>query len=180
MKVLIIILSFIPLNGFSQRWQDTNRGLYPQSIQTTYNARNTAFGFRYSYLFNKPIMEMPLGCYASFSNTISSNINYNNYKWERKLSIGGIIQLPYDLEAHGTHSFFTLGLVYNLHPKANTNKNLMPGQYDSSLYYTSMFGCDIGIEQQYNRFRWHLTVDVINFMRYVEFGFGYCYFRIRR
>jgi len=50
---LIVLLLFISLTGFSQRWQDSNRGLYPQSIQSTVNVRNTAVGFRYGYLFQK-------------------------------------------------------------------------------------------------------------------------------
>lgn len=37
----------------AQRWQDANRGLYPQSIQATLNVRNTAVGLRYGYLFQK-------------------------------------------------------------------------------------------------------------------------------
>lgn len=178
MKTLTVIFLFISLIGFSQRWQDSNRGLYPQSIQVTYNVKNTAIGLRYGYLFNKPVMEMPLGWYASFSNTINpyymNNVGGNNYDWERKYSLGGMVQLPYSRKMNGTHTFLTVGVVYNSHKDPYLD---YPGRYDANLYYTSNVGCDIGIEQQRGRVKWHLTVDALNFMRYVEFGCGYTFFR---
>lgn len=172
----ILILIFIPSMLLGQRWQDSNRGLYPQSVQASYNARNTAVGLRYGYLFQK----QPLGLYTSFSNTIAPNPDYINYEWERKYSLGGMLTLPYVREMKGIHTFFTVGAVYNSHPTANTDKGLMPGQYDGELYYTTNWGCDIGFEWQIKHFKCHLTVDAINFMRYVEFGAGYTFYKLRK
>ena len=171
-KEWMLIITYILLGiAFGQRchgqsWQDSNRGLYPQSIQATINAKNTAVGLRYGYLFR----EQPLGIYASFSNTIASNLDYNNYAWERKYSLGGMVQLPYNRKMRGIHTFFTLAAVYNSHDDP----------YDRSMNYTNDIGCDIGMEFQINRYKCHLTVDAINFMRYVEFGCGISFYKIRK
>lgn len=171
MKTLSVIFLFVSLAGFSQSWQDSNRGLYPQSIQATINARNTALGLRYGYLFQKK----PLGVYGSFSNTISPNPDYINYDWERKYSVGGMMQLPYSYKMRGIHTFITAGVVYNSHKDPYLD---YPGRYNGQLYYTSNIGFDVGIEQQINHFKCHLTVDVMNFMRYVEFGAGFTFYRL--
>ena len=120
-----------------------------------------------------------MGVYASFSNTIAPNPNYINYEWERRYSLGGMLTLPYVREMKGIHTFFTLGLVYNSHPTANTDKGLMPGQYDGELYYTTNWGCDIGFEWQTKHFKCHLTCDVVNFMRYVELGAGFTFYKLK-
>jgi len=176
MKTLTVIFLFISLTGFSQRWQDANRGLYPQSIQATINVRNTSVGIRYGYLFQKPVLQMPLGVYASFSNTIAPNTDYNNYDWERKYSLGGMFTLPYVREMNGIHTFFTLGVVYNSHENPYID---FSGKYDARLYYTSNVGCDVGMEWQMKHFKCHLTCDVVNFMRYVEFGAGYTFYKLK-
>lgn len=168
--IIAVALAIMCERGNAQHWQDTNRGLYPQSIQATLNAKNTAAGIRYGYIFQK----QPLGVYASFSNTIAPDMDYNNYEWERKYSLGGMITLPYVRDMRGTHTFFTLGLVYNEHPTSTLVS------YDSNLYFTSDFGCDVGMEFQLHHFKAHLTVDVVNFMRYVEFGAGFTFFKLRK
>lgn len=182
--MILGILLFIGEKCYGQRWKDSNRGLYPQSIQATYNVRNTALGFRYGYLFNKPVMEIPLGVYVSFSNTINpywnNNVGNNNYDWERKFSLGGSVQLPHYLKMNGFHTFFTFAGVYNSHPTANSDKNLMQGQYNGATYHTTNIGVDIGIEQQINHIKWHLTIDAINFLEYVELGAGITFYKLKR
>ena len=110
--IMIIILMTIFPRLDAQRWQDANRGLYPQSIQATYNIRNTAIGFRYGYLFSKSVLAMPLGVYCSFSNTINpywnNNVGNNNYDWERKFSLGGVMQLSHSIKMNGFHTFLLL------------------------------------------------------------------------
>jgi hypothetical protein len=170
LKLIDLVLKFgiclalwsIANRTYAQSWQDSNRGLYPQSIQATVNPKNTAIGFRYGYLFK----EQPFGLYASFSNTISPNTDYNNYDWERKYSLGGMVQLPYNIKMRGIHTFFTVGAVYNQHPEIAQDK-----------YATSVIGCDVGVEFQIHHYRCHLTVDVVNFMRYIQIGCGYTFFR---
>jgi hypothetical protein len=172
MKTLSVIFLFISLTGFSQRWQDENRGLYPQSIQVTINARNSAVGLRYGYLFQKPLFGVPVGLYGSFSNTIKPDMRYNNYSWERKIAIGGMITLPYSREMQGIHTILTLGAVYNSHPSIKMD--------DPGLYQTSPWGCDIGVQLQKNRTTGHISIDVLNFMRYVELGIGITFYKLRR
>lgn len=173
----ILIFLLISNKCDAQRWKDTNRGLYPQSLQVSVNAKNSAVGGRYGYLFQNPVLDMPLGVYASFSNTISPNPDHNNYAWERKYSLGGMITLPHNMDSEA-HTFFTLGVVRNSHPDAFTTST--PGQYEADVYETANWGCDIGIEMQQKHFKAHLTVDVVNWMRYVEFGCGVTFFRIRK
>lgn len=87
------------------------------------------------------------------------------------------MQLPYALEMRGIHTFLTVAGVYNSHETPYLD---FPGRYDARLYYTSNWGVDIGIQQQIGHFTAHLTVDVINWMRYVEFGAGYTFYKLRR
>ena len=181
--IIITLMTIFPrLNA--QRWEDSNRGLYPQSIQSTYNIRNTALGIRYGYLFQNPVLGIPLGVYGSFSNTINpywnNNVGNNNYDWERKFSLGGIIQLPHSLKMNGFHTFFTFAGVYNSHPTANSDKGLMQGQYSGGTYHVTNPGVDIGIEQQINHIKLHLTLDAMNFLEYVEFGVGIAFYKLKR
>jgi hypothetical protein len=176
----MIILSIILCETIKgQSWQHENKGLYPNSIQGTMNARNESVGIRYTYLFQQPVLNMPLGIYGSFSNTIPINWRlpnyafYNNYAWERKYSVGLLITLPTSLEAQGMHSMATIGIIHNSHPYATNNE--YPGRFDPDLYYTNYWGCDIGVQVQINRFTSHLTIDFGNFFRYAEIGAGYCF-----
>ena len=103
--VLLILLVLMVISIFTckaikaQSWQYENKGLYPNSIQGTLNARNESIGIRYTYLLQQPIFHMPLGIYGSFANTIPISWRlpnyefYNNYAWERKYSIGLLITL---------------------------------------------------------------------------------------
>jgi len=186
MLILVYLLMgiFIGQKCKGQRWQDSNRGLYPQSIQTTYNIRNTALGVRYGYLIQKPVLGMPLGIYGSFSNTINpywnNNVGNNNYDWERKYSIGSSVQLHHSIGMHSIHTFFTIAGIYNSHPTANSDKVRPPGQFTAGYYHITDWGCDIGIEQQINHVKWNLTVDFVNFLEYVEFGVGYTFFKLNK
>jgi hypothetical protein len=177
MKTLVAIFLFTSLTGFSQRWQDENRGLYPNAVQVTYNARNTAIGLRYSHLFEKPVFKLPVGIYGSFSNTINPDIRFINYNWERKYSLGVLVTLPYD--GGGMHTMFTLGAVRNEHPLLNADYGMQQGQHNPTYYETNNWGVDIGIQVQVKHFTSHLTVDVNNFMRYVEFGAGFTFYKLK-
>ena len=180
--VMVIILIALIFNVFTchkingQSWSDTNRGLYPQSVSITYNAHNTALGVNYSYL----LQNKPIGFYTSFSNTINPDLDYNNYNWERKYSLGCILTLPHNLEDEYIHTMVTLGLIYNEHPREWQNKDLPIGLYMGNVYSTTPIGCDLGIRIQIKHFTSSLKVDVVNFMRYVEFGCGYTFYRIRK
>jgi hypothetical protein len=94
---------------------------------------------------------------------------YNNYEWERKYSFGVLVTLPAGKEMNGIHTMLTSGIVMNTHNPPYT------GTLDTSLYDTNDWGYDLGIQIQTNRFTAHITVDVLNFMRYVEIGAGYCF-----
>jgi len=180
MLTIICILICICSRLKAQSWSNENRGLYPQSVQLNYNPMNTALGVRYGYLFQRPVLNMPLGVYVTFSNTINPNPHYINYAWERKYSIGGTITAPYDLEMHGIYTMFTLGLVYNEHPRANQDLSLPPGQFMAGYKATSNFGLDIGVMIQLNHLAFHLKADAVNWMSYVEVGAGITFFRIRK
>lgn len=172
-----LILQMIGNKCFGQRYQDTNRGLFPNALQGTINARNTAIGIRYSYLFQKSFMGIPCGLYGSFSNTIKPDRRFINYPWERKYSLGGMITLPYTREMHGIRTVITVGAVYNSHPDNYLRD--YPGLYDGNVYYTNNFGCDLGLQIQVNHFVGHIAVDAINFMRYVEIGIGFTFFKLK-
>ena len=65
---LIIVLFLISNTIYSQKWQDENRGLYPNSLQITINAPNEMIGIIYGYSFKNPVFKMPFGIYGEFSN----------------------------------------------------------------------------------------------------------------
>jgi hypothetical protein len=173
MKTLIVIFLFFSLAGFAQPWKDTNRGLRPNAIQATINARNTALGVRYSHLFTKPFLGVPMGVYASFSNTVNPDLRFINYEWERKYSIGVSITLPYNPTMHGIYTMATLGFIYNQHPELYPGRDMYKGTFDGVYYETVPWGIDVGIQIQINRFTSHLTVDAVNFFRYAEVGVGF-------
>jgi hypothetical protein len=175
--VIVLLLCGIINCLNAQRWQDENRGLYPNAIQVTYNGRNTALGIRYSHLFKNPVLALPLGFYGSFSHTIHPDLRFINYDWERKYSIGGMVTLPYD---GGMHTMFTLGAVRNEHPRLNADYGMQTGQHNPTYYETNNWGVDIGIQVQVNHFTSHLTVDAINFMRYVQFGVGFTFYKLKK
>jgi hypothetical protein len=177
MKTLIVILFLIPLSCFGQRYQDTNRGLYPNAIQLTINARNTALGIKYSHLFEKPFFGVPVGLYGSFSNTIKPDLRFINYDYERKVAIGGMITLPYNSLMHGIRTMLTVGAVRNIHPYLFSDNVLYRGQFDNTYYQTCKYGVDIGIQMQLKHFTTGITVDAINFLRYVEVSAGYTFYR---
>lgn len=171
---LIILILFCTLSLNAQRWQDVNRGLYPNAIQGTINARNTAVGVRYSHLFEKA----PYGFYVSFSNTIKPDMKYNTYPWERKYSIGGMLTMPYNREMHGTRMMFTVGAIYNSHEDVYMDD--WPGRFDPNVAYTNNWGVDLGIQVQIKRFTGHISIDALNFFRYAEVGAGWTFYRLRR
>ena len=168
----------------AQRWQDVNRGLYPNSIQGTLNARNESLGMRYSHLFEKPVSGLPLGVYASISNTIPEGWRlpyydeYNTYSWERKYSLGGIITLPYSRQMHGTRTMLTVAAIYNSHEDVYMDD--WPGRFDPNVAYTNNWGVDLGVQVQTGRFTAHISIDALNFFRYAEIGAGYCFYRLRK
>ena len=164
--LLLLVSCSISLNA--QNWANENRGLYPNSLSVTINARNTALGVRGVHLFQEPVLNMPIGVYGSFSNTVNPNLKYINYNWERKYSMGALITLPHSFESKLTHTALSIGAIYNSHTSP-------PGQFQGDLYYTSYWGCDIGVHIQINHFTSHIVCDVFNFMRYVEFGCGYAF-----
>ena len=56
----------------------------------------------------------------------------------------------------------------------------MQGQYNGATYHVTNFGMDIGVEQQINHFKLHLTIDAMNFLEYVELGVGIAFYKLRR
>jgi len=164
----------------AQRWKDENRGLYPQSIQLNVNVRNTALGIRYGYLFQKPVLSMPIGVYGTFSNTIHPNPKYVNYAWERKYSLGFSITSSNAFKSGGTHFMGTMALVYNSHPTANQDLDNFVGEYTGGYYTTTDFGLDIGIMMQKRHFVGHIKADMMNWMKYIEFGAGFSFYRLRK
>jgi hypothetical protein len=178
MKTLIIIFLFISLSAFAQRWQDENKGIYPNAVQLTINGRNTALGLRYSYLFQEAFLGMPVGLYGSFSQTVHPDTRFINYDWERKYSLGALLTLPKYRDSMMT--MVTFGVVRNEHPVSFYDKGLSPGQHDPHYFETLNWGFDIGVQVQVNHVTGHIVVDALNFMRYVEVGLGVTFYKLNK
>jgi hypothetical protein len=169
MKTLSVIFLFISLTGFSQRWQDQNRGLFPSSLQITYNFRNTATGLRYGYLFQNA----PLGLYAGFSQTIAANLKYNTYPWERRFTAGGSLTVP---NKHPLiHLMFTFGSAYNWHEDTGN-----PGQFDPDVSHTNNWGIDIGLQAQIKHIITGFDLGWNSDIWYCQMRFGVTFNRLRR
>jgi hypothetical protein len=178
MKRILFLLIFLPSIAFSQKWKDSNVGLYPESFQWTYNVRNTGFGFMYGHLFKKPFFKMPVGLYGSISSTIDPSAKYNNYTWEGKLSFGGSLTLPKALK-QPFHTMFLCGLIYNLHQDLHDIYVISPGLYVPGIYHTTPLSCDIGIRIYKEHFTASLLIDTMNFFRYAQLSIGFNFFNYK-
>ena len=168
MKVQLIgILLIFPVMGFAQRWQDMNRGLLPNSIQMTVNAKNHAVGLKFDHLFES----LPFGVYGSFSRTIKPNLWYNNYRWENKYSIGLDITMPQDALIK-VHNIMSVALAYNQHPIEWMNESLPAGQYYPHFETTVPVGLDLGWRMIMGKWTAGFQIDVMNFFQYGQFCFG--------
>lgn len=167
--------------SYGQSWSNENKGLYPNSVQVSINRPNESIGLIYSYLPQSPICGAPIGLYSEINSTIpkswhsSQYYEYNNYEWQRKYSLGLSITLPHTFGDGIVHTMFTAGIVYNDHPRTIYDQNVNPGNFTGDYQHTTTFGCDIGIRMQCKHFTAHLKTDVVNFMRYTQFGCGYCF-----
>lgn len=180
-KLLLIIAFIIGLLSLAQlcngqKWQNECKGLYPNSIGVTCNAKNHSLGVQYGYLFQKPVFNTPIGLYASYSHTIHPNKWINNYDWEEKYAIGLKFALPHAFEDGLTHTFITIGPVWNRHPREWQNENLLPGQSYADIEPTTAIGLDLGVSMQMKRCLVQIVkIDVINWFQYAEFGVSYCF-----
>jgi hypothetical protein len=174
--IMIIILCTICNRVHAQKWKYENCGLYPNSIGVTCNAKNHSLGLQYGYLFQNPIVHMPLGVYASYSHTIHPNLWINNYNWEEKYSMGLKVTLPRAFDDGLTHTFITIGPVWNRHPREWQNESLLPGQSYADIKSTTDIGLDLGISMQMKHCLVQIVkVDVMNWFQYAEFGVLYCF-----
>jgi hypothetical protein len=69
----------------------------------------------------------------------------------------------------------TIGLIGYELPVNNYDKGLKPGQTMGSAEHTTPFGCKIGVRLQMYHFTAHLKTDIVNWMRYTQFGCGYTF-----
>jgi hypothetical protein len=174
--IIIMILSTICNRIEAQLWKNENRGLFPNSIGLTVNAKNHSLGIQYGYLFQNPVAQMPLGVYGSYSHTIHPNLWINNYPWEEKYSIGLKITLPHGFRDGLSHTFIEVGPVWNRHPRAWQNDSLLPGQVYADVKSTTDIGFDIGVSMQMKHCLVQIVkVDVMNWFQYAEFGVLYCF-----
>ena len=170
--IVIVLLLYGILNCLNaQSWQNENRGLYPQSLQITYNARNTATGLRYGYLFQNA----PFGLYFGFSQTIAPNQIYNTYPWERRFTLGGSLTVP---NKHPLmHLMFTFGGAYNWHEDVYSEK---PGQFNPHTSVTNNFGVDVGLQAQIKHLIIGYDVGLLSDVLYCQMRAGFTYYKIKR
>jgi hypothetical protein len=165
----VIVIMFVPINIQAQRWSDINKGLYPNAMQVTFNAKNHATGLKYDYLFKNQF-----GIYGSFSRTIRPNLWINNYRWENKYSIGIDITLPAD-GITTVHSIVSIGLVYNQHPREWQNELMPSGMYYAPYKVTTPIGLDLGWRAQVKKWTVGFQIDIMNFFQYGQLSFGRCF-----
>lgn len=179
---IIVATIFFGSRAKGQSWAESNRGLYPQSAQVTFNAPNLSIGLIYGYLFQKSVAGLPIGLYGEFTSTLPKSwrlttnqyyYQFNNYVWERQYSIGATLTLPTAM--HCAHFIVMTGIVYHDHPGRWVDSGLRPGNYVAGYNSTSLIGCDLGVQLQQKHARVHLKTDIVNWFRYTEFGFGYCW-----
>jgi hypothetical protein len=173
--VFIFCLCMLCKTGSAQSWQYQNRGLYPSAFHLTINPKNTAVGLMYSYLFQHPVLNMPIGVYGSASRTIDPNLWYNNYEWEYKFSVGFSITLPMNKDHPEVHTMCLLGLNYYQLPGMWQNDALQPGQYYSNLKATNPIGLDMGVRMQVYHSTVSLLIDAMNFFQYAQLSYGRCF-----
>lgn len=176
-KWLLILILFISMPLYCQSWENANVGLYPNSLQLTYNFRNTSTGFMFLHLFEKSFLLMPVGLYGSVSSTIKPDQRYVNYPWERKFSFGGSVTLNHSRLVNMDYMFLC-GAVYNWHPGLNSSLVLLPGQYDPSKYATTRYGFDMGFRISKNRYSGTILIEAFNLIRYVQLSFGYNFYKL--
>jgi hypothetical protein len=169
--IMIILCSYLD----AQQWKNENKGLYPNAVSLTLNRHNYALGLKYDYLFQEPVLNIPFGLSASFSQTIKPDLDYNSYEWERKYCIGSIITLGHLLENGLTHFMVTTDLVYNSHPRPWPEENLQPGQSYAKIEETTNIGCNLGLRIQMQHATMFFHSDIVNWMSYTEFGVGYTF-----
>ena len=149
-----------------------NMGLYPNSVQVTFNPRNTAIGITCGRLIKNGF-----GLYAGFSNTISPNPNWNNYDWERKFSLGATAKLFTALHSP-FHISVAAGAVRNFHGRINSRYHLLPGQTEGGLKTITNWGCDLGFNLQRRHLVWSILYDPLNDYAQLGVGIAFKYFKI--
>jgi hypothetical protein len=166
--IFILVFTCVP-KAHGQRWIDENRGLYPQSLQVTYNYRNTATGFRYGYLLQK----VPYGMFFGVSQTVRTNMAFNTYPWERRVTLGGSVTLPTGFSR--LHLMPYAGLAYNWHNDVFVS---MPGIFNADQNMTNNWGVDIGLQAQIKHWMIGYDVGFLSDILYCQMRAGYTFYRL--
>lgn len=171
LSITIVMLAVTVNKCNAQRWIDENRGLYPQSLQVSYNYRNTGLGIRYGYIFQS----VPFGLYGGFSHTFHPNKYDVVYGWERRYTLGGSITIP---NRHPVmHLMGTFGGVRNEHPDFYSN---MPGIVDPDINQTNNWGVDLGLQAQINHWLIGYDVGFLSDILYCQMRVGVAFYKIRK